>query len=150
LRVADLDRIRRLPGVGHIWVRGVEGLRRSRGKPQEEWFAVRGRVMIQVEGQKKGLQSYEDRILLVRAPSSRDAERRAVREFFDYAKLVYLNRAGRMIRWKLEKIIDVYETDMKDLDPKGTEVWSSLHSRRMRKEYEWPSGRPTASDRARR
>jgi len=47
-----------------------------------------------------------------------------------------------MVRWTLEKIIDVYETDLEQLDPNGTEVWASLHSRRMRKEYEWhPNGR---------
>ena len=140
LRVEDLDQVRKLPGVGYIWVRRVEGLRRSPPKPQEEWFAVRGRVMIQIEGQKKGLQNYEDRILLVRARTFREAERRALREFVDYAKLLYLNRSGRIVRWQLEKIIDVYETDLEELDPRGTEVWSSLHSRRMRKEYEW---RPT-------
>jgi hypothetical protein len=137
LRVIDLDRVRKLPGIGYIWVRRVEGLRRSPRKPQEEWFAVRGRVMIQIEGQTKGLQSYEDRILLVLARTFREAERRALREFVNYAKLLYLNRSGHIVRWKLERIIDVYETDLEELDPRGTEVWSSLHSRRMRKEYEW-------------
>jgi len=141
LRVEDLDRVRELRGIGYIWVRRVEGLRCSPRKPQEEWFAVRGRVMIQIEGQRKGLQKYEERILLVRARTFREAERRALREFVNYAKLLYLNPSGRIVRWKLEKIIDVYETDLEELDPRGTEVWSSLHSRRMRKEYEWHPAR---------
>jgi hypothetical protein len=137
LRVMDLDRIRRLSGAGYIWVRRVKGLRRSSSKHHEEWFAVRGRVAIQTEGQTRGLQQYEDRILLVRGRTSREAERRALREFVNYAKLVYLTVSGRRVRWKLEKVIDIYETDVPELDPKGTEVWSSLHARRMRKEYEW-------------
>jgi hypothetical protein len=137
LRVSDLDELRALPGVGDIRVRRVEGVRRSAPALQDEWFAVRGRVMTQIEGQKKGLQKYEDRILLVRARTYRDAERRALREFEEYAKTLYLNGAGRIVRSKLERIIDVYETDLAELNPKGTEVWSSLHSRRMRTEFEW-------------
>jgi len=78
----------------------------------------------------------------VRARTFREAERRALREFANDTRLPYLNHAGRMVRWTLEKIIDVYETDLEQLDPNGTEVWASLHSRRMRKEYEWhPNGR---------
>jgi hypothetical protein len=124
LKVADLDRVRELSDIGYIWVRRVEGLRRSSPKPQEEWFAVRGRVMIQIEGQKKGLQSYEDRILLVRARTFREAERRALREFVNYAKVLYLNPSvdGSL---KLEKIIDVYETDLEELtrrEPKSGRV----------------------------
>jgi len=137
LRVADLDRLRKVPGMSYVWIRRVEGLKRVAAKPGDEWYAVRGRVMIQIEGQRKGLQKFEDRIVLVRARTYEEAERRAMREFKAYAQNVYLNSRGRKIRWQLEKIVDMYETDLKDLDPKGTEVWSSLHSRRIRREFEW-------------
>ena len=146
LRVRDLDQLQGLPGAGDVWIHHVEGLRRTPRKPSDEWFAVRGRVMIQVEGRERGLQTYEDRIVLVRARTFREAEQRALREFARYAKNVYLNAAGRMVRWKLEKIIDIYETDLENLDPNGTEVWSSLHSRRLRDEFVWLPG---ASARAR-
>ncbi len=132
--VAELSK---LPNVGSVWVRKIQGLRRRRqSTAQLEWFAVWGRVAIQVEGQVSGYQTVEDRVLLVKASSERDAKRRLVKEWKSYAE-PYLNSEGYMVRWLLEEVLDVYALMDEEIDENGTEVYSRLRNRRMRPEYQW-------------
>jgi hypothetical protein len=91
---------------------------------------VRARVAVTIEGQVRGLQTIEDRFLLVRASSSEDAVARLASEWRAYSR-PYLNRDGRIVRWLLDEIIDVYDVPDDEIRPEGTEVYSKLSARRL-------------------
>ncbi len=91
---------------------------------------------IQVEGETRGLQTVADRFVLVRAWDFKDAERRLARMWKSYAE-PYLNAGGQAVRWQLEKIVDVFSLSEDQIDPSGTEVYSSLSQRRLKPEHVW-------------
>jgi hypothetical protein len=124
-------------GVSFIYVTKVAGRRRRRSpKSPLGWYCVRAFVVIRIESAKSGLQSTEDRFMLVRAASFEDAKKRLNRQWREYAS-PYLNPNGQIVTWSLEKVIDVYDTSETEIDPAGTEVYSKLGHRRMRPEYVW-------------
>ncbi len=136
-RGSELSRLLSARSLDWIQVRDIEGLERvAEEDAGPALFAVRGSVAIQVEGQTRGLQKVEDRIVVVEADSVDDALRRLKAEWRQYAE-PYLNGDGQLVRWQLEEVSDVYSLFETELDPSGTEVWSSLRMRRMKKEYEW-------------
>lgn len=131
------------PSYSFVDIRSIEGRRPRaiRRKLIEEWYAVCGSVAIQVEGQRKGMQTVEARIVLVKALDSDDAVARLKREWSEYAR-PYLNSRGELVRWHLESIDDVYATNEVELDPRGVEVYSKLMNRRVRPDNSWRSGKP--------
>lgn len=137
LRAHEVAEVARQPGVRSIHVAQIKSRRRRQTLLREnEWYCVRARVAVQVEGQSKGLQTIEDRFIVVRARSFQDAEKRLTQEWREYAS-PYLNGDGRLVRWQCEKIVDVYSTSETDLEAKGTEVYSKLSTRRMKTRYAW-------------
>jgi len=132
-----VSRLVRQAGVETVTITSIPGCRRRRaGAVKGWWFCVRALVAIQIEGQRVGLQSVEDRFVLVRARSAEEARRRLRRQWREYAK-PYLNHLGELVRWRLEKVTDTYETVESELDPNGVEVYSRLSNRRMRNEFVW-------------
>ena len=101
---------------------------------------MRARVAVQVEGLKKGLQTTEDRILVVKATSPEDAIERLEPEWKAYAE-PYVAVGGRRVRWQLDQVVSIFELIDQRIDPRGTEVYSKLGQRRMRPEYEWHPSR---------
>lgn len=136
----------RMPEVGDIWLDEIPSRKRRRKQPKKRWFAVQARFAIQVEGQTTGLQSYEDRIVMVRAFGFEDAEDRLQPEFKKYGR-PYLNAHGCMVRWKFERVLDVYEIGDETIDPRGMEVFSVLARRRMKPEFAWKAERKEPADR---
>jgi hypothetical protein len=136
----------RQPGVRAVHVASIAGHSRSRTREKREWYCVRGRVSIQVENRDRGMQTVEDRFVLVRADSFDDAERRLARHWREYAH-PYLNRDGLLVRWHLEEITGVYATWESELDPKGVEVYSKLHQRRATASRAWRPRRKAPSAR---
>ncbi len=136
--------------VESVVVTSIPGLRRRRTVTrQEPWFCVRALVAVQIEGQRVGLQGVEDRFMLIRATSAEDARQRLRRKWWEYAK-PYVNILGELVRWQLEKVMDVYETCERELDPTGAEVYSRLRNRRLRRQSVWLGvrrSRPTRSSR---
>ena len=63
------------------------------GESTEGWFCVWGIVAIQVEGQRSGMMTVEDRFVLVKACDARDAARRLGPAWKSYAA-PYLNPDG--------------------------------------------------------
>jgi hypothetical protein len=131
-----LSRIARMSEIGRIRIDKVPGRKRRFVKPKERWFAVKARFGIQVEGQMKGLQTYEDRIVVVKAIGLEDAEKKLQPKFKRYGD-PYLNSQGFMVRWAYERVLDVYEILEERLDPQGGEVFSTLAERRMKLKYVW-------------
>jgi len=134
--------------IESVFVKEIGGLRKCR-KPgtKPSLYSVRAKVAIQVEGQTSGLQTVEDRIITVMAKSFDDAEKKLTKEWKDYAE-PYLNTSGELVRWHLEEVVDVYDVSEDEIDPDGTEVYSSFSKRRMKPEYEWHPNRKDYEHRA--
>jgi hypothetical protein len=67
----------------------IEGRRRRLRRSGLGWFCVWGVVAIQIEGQVKGSLDLEDRLVLVKANDTGDAQRRLQRMWIRYARAVY-------------------------------------------------------------
>jgi hypothetical protein len=134
----EVARVARLSCVESMRILRIPGLRRKRVGVWREprWFSVKALFAIQYEGQTRGLQTYEDRIVLVQARSEREARKKAMREFRQY-EAPSLTVTGHFFRSCLEKILDVYDLSSDTIDPAGTEVYSEFKDRRMKPEYEW-------------
>lgn len=141
----ELPRIVRFRELKSVFVKKIQGLRKRPERKSLQWYAVRARIVIQIEDQTRGLQSVEDRIVLVQARSFEDAERRLQPKWEQYAE-PYLNPNGEMVRWQLKEVVDVYEIGTLDLDPKGTEVYSRLTQRRVRPGAVWRSRKAQLPD----
>jgi hypothetical protein len=123
--------LRRLPHIAYVWIETIPGLKRKKLPATQRWFAVQARFAIQIEGQTKGRQSYEDRIVIVKATSAKEAQRKLRRNFKDYER-PYLNPEGYMVKWVFESILDIYELMDTTIDPNGTEVFSRFGGRRLK------------------
>jgi hypothetical protein len=133
-----IRRLAQVRGASWLAVLHVAGLRRKRVRVTslERWFTVRANVAIQIEGQRRGMQTWEERFVTVKASSFDDAIRRLVPFWERYAQ-PSLNPEGELVRWQLEEVVDVYEMSDPSLDPSGTEVFSALHSRRIQPHQQW-------------
>jgi len=131
--------------VKDLCIHGIEGLRRKEPAPEMRWFCVWGIVAIQVEGVSRGPATVEDRLVLVKAWDEEDAERGLKAEWAAYAA-PYLNVRGELVRWKLIEIQGVHRLLDKEIDPRGTEVYSRLRSERMRAMHRWYPGGERGGD----
>jgi len=140
-----ISRLLRMPEIDGIWLLEIPGRKPVRVKPKERWFAVKARFAIQVEGQRTGLQSYEDRIVIVKDASLEDAESKLQPQFEQYAT-PYLNPRGFMVRWAFERVLAGYEIFDAKSDPQGVEVFLVLLRRRMKPDFEWKTKRKEQVD----
>jgi hypothetical protein len=124
--------------IASVVVEKIAGYKRKKPVRVEvdEWFAVQARFAIQIEGQTRGIQTYEDRITLVKATSADKAEKKLLREFKEQGR-PYLNSDGYRVRWAFEKVLDTYRLFDDEILAEGTEVFSVMKDRRMKPEYEW-------------
>ena len=133
----DVRVLRRHPSIQRLWLREVPGRRPRKTRPRPlEWYAVLAWFAIQVEGVSRGMQSTEDRIVIVRARDPRDASRRCRGEFKRYGR-PYIGATNRLVRWQFEEVRDVYSIGDMDFRDEPIEVYSKLGSRRLRPEHAW-------------
>jgi len=126
------------PGIRFVFVKSVRGLRAQRSARVSKWFCVWCCIAIQVEGQRRGMIMTEDRLVLVKARSAKEAKARVVRQLRRKCEEApYLNDHGQLVRWKLTGIEDSYELLDREIDPGGTEVYSRMGARRMRATDRW-------------
>lgn len=133
------NRIRRLatrPEVSELWVNAIEGRSRYSRPAKEGWFCVWGIVAVQVEGQRSGTITIEDRLVLVKASGVEAAVERLRPNWKEYAE-PYLNPAGALVRWQLVEIKDVFELHEDRLAAAGTEVYSRLRTAKLTPHYQW-------------
>ena len=132
----ELKKIEKLKIINSIHVTDIKGIEKKNNifENKKRFISAKARVAIQIEGIKKGKQGYENRILIVKAKSFKSAEKKLRREFKEYQK-PYLNSGGRLVRWKLEKFIDFFETDICKSDSfnskSGNEIFSVLKERKL-------------------
>ena len=134
----QLLKLKTSPFSFSLTIIAIDGIIPKRQKRKRElgWYSVLARFVIQIEEQVSGLQTYENRIILVKAFDFDDAEKRVKKEFSEYAT-PYLNPDCKMVRWQFDEVIEIYHTHIKNFDPNGTEVFSCLKKRRMKPEYVW-------------
>ncbi|MFN8411967.1 MAG: DUF4288 domain-containing protein [Anaerolineales bacterium] len=125
------------PNISSIFIEKIPGYKRKKTAKVkvDQWFTVQARFAFQIEGQTKGMQTYEERFLLVKAISSQNAEKKLLREFKAYSKPC-LNSDGYMVRWIFEKVLDTYHLFDDEIFEEGTEVFSILKSRKMKANYQ--------------
>ena len=126
----------RSPHVRSLSVSKVSGARRRTRAQGPLLFTVRARVVVQVEGQSRGMQTVEERFITVRASTEAEALR-ALRPMWRLYAEPYLNPYGQLVRWHLEEVLEVYRTYDSQLSPSGTEVYSRLSSRRVNPGLVW-------------
>ncbi|MBI3134645.1 MAG: DUF4288 domain-containing protein [Bacteroidetes bacterium] len=137
----ELRKISRLDFVQTIFINNVTHARKKRQPTKSfAFYCVRMTAAIEIEGRKKGLQTIEERFVLVKAHSFEDAYKKIEKQKKSYAE-PYLNSSGELVRWKTESLDDCYLTDictLEDLDnPEGVEVFSALKNRRLTPERYW-------------
>ena len=131
---SELDKLNlsRNDTVSYCSIQEIEGKKVK--KPNRSFISVKVRIGIRVEGFNKGRQSYEDRIVLVKAKSTKDAKLK-VKKGVKKESVPYLNSNGRLVNWKFEKILDAYETgivSLKEYNEKyGVEVFSRIRHRKI-------------------
>lgn len=104
----------------------------------EPYFCFKVIFAIQIEGRKSGMQTVEERFVLVKARTWKAAEARVIRQFKKNDE-PYLNAYGQLVRWKFESIEESYHTFIEnahDFDS-PTEVFSKLKKRRMKDMNVW-------------
>jgi hypothetical protein len=113
----------RHPSVGRISLRSIEGVRRTR-ETALAWFCVLGVVEVRIEGGQRKDRRLEYRWVVVQARDVAGANRKLQSNWREHAT-PYLNRNGRIVEWKLLRILEVQRLNS-PLDPGGTEVFSLL------------------------
>lgn len=114
--------------IEYISVLKIKGVKRRKEKKTPRYFSVVLQIIIEVEGvqQKKCLN--ELRVVLIKASSMEQAKKKVKKGV--QADAPYLNPMGRLVHWKLKRIVDCYETPMEDLQEihgvLGVEVYSKF------------------------
>jgi len=138
---------RRLKGF-ELRIDAIEGRKPHREPTREPgWIAVRALVAQQLRGETRGLQTVEDRILLVRAWDFEEAEQKLRAEWKAYAE-PWISTTGHLVRSKLERIVGWYDLIDDPLDPNGAEVWSSFSKRRLKPQYVWRAAKAASRSRS--
>jgi Domain of unknown function (DUF4288) len=136
----DIKRISKNIFIENIFINSVTGGKKIKNIKQTTLFCIKMTVAIQIENIKNGLQTYEERYVLIKAKSSNEAYKKIKTQKKKYEE-PYLNSQGRLVRWEIESLDDCYETDFADCEdlnnPKGFEVFSILKKRKLTKDRCW-------------
>jgi hypothetical protein len=136
-----LKKVSKLNYVGNIYINDVSHAKRITPKQAiSNFYCVKMTIAIEVEGRKKGLQTFEERFILIKAKSFDEDYKKVEKQKKKYAE-PYLNPYGELVRWKIESFDDCFVTDIRssnDLnDPEGIEVYSVLKKRRLTAKRTW-------------
>lgn len=136
LNYQELLEVAKLESISAISIINIKGYEEKKNKPKKEYFSVKVRIAIQIEGKKKGSQDYENRIVIVKAKSFEKAVKKVIKGL--EKEEPYLNPYGHLVKWKFEKILDCYKTcieDKSEFDLKyGVEIFSQIKKRKLTKE----------------
>jgi hypothetical protein len=141
--LSALDQVAYLDFVGSIFIQKIDGAKKKRKRKQPVFYCVKMTVIAQIEGIDNGLQTVEDRFVIIRAKSHEDAYDKLEKQKDEYES-GYLNSDGRFVRWRIESFDDCYQTDIKSFkdlnNPEGSEVYSKFRSRRLTDDRAWKNG----------
>lgn len=135
-----LNEIESLDYVNNIFINKIDGARKKRQKKELSFYCVKMTVVIEIEGIENGLQTIEDRLVIIKAKSQEDAYLK-LEQKKDEHSAPYLNCEGRFVRWRIESFDDCFETEINNISnlnaPEGVEVYSKFRSRRLKKGNAW-------------
>jgi hypothetical protein len=136
-----LKKVLGLPCIGLTFIHSMAGAKRIKQKSSTlAFYCVRMTVAVEIEGHKRGIQTIEDRFMLIKASSSEDAYRKMEKQKKKYTE-PYLNSDGELVRWRIESLDDCYSTYALTADdfnnPEGVEVFSVLKGRKMTEQRYW-------------
>ena len=140
LSLGSILKLTKQPFIENIFIYQLDGAKEKIDKPKYNFFCVKMTVSIQVEGFTKGMQSIEERLVLVKALTIESAYNKVKKQERKYAE-PYLNSDARLVRWKIESYDDCYDTGITSIDdfnkPEGVEVFSILSSRKITSDRVW-------------
>jgi len=141
IQYSVLKKISKRDFVGNIFINNITHAKKIRPKQTaNNFYCVKMTVAIEVEGRKRGLQTIEDRFVLIKANSFDDAYKKVEKHKKKYAE-PYLNQYGELVRWKIESLDDCFSTDINSFDdlnnPEGVEVFSVLKKRKLTAKRRW-------------
>lgn len=127
--------------VKNITIIDIEGVIRKtvRETAPTMLFVVKVRFGILIEGQTKGHQQYEDRMVLIKAKHEEEAENKAC-ALLSMSEKPYLNSDKRYVWYKFETILDVcpcYTISPRAKVDEGLEIYSERHFRKISPETTW-------------
>lgn len=137
---SHLAKIKGLDYISSIYIKKIDSATKIIREDPEPFYCVKMTVAIEVEGRTSGIQTIEERYVLIKAKSRDDAYKKLEKRKNDYAE-PYLNSDGHFVRWKIESFDDYFETEISgfaDLNnPNGAEVFSKFKGRKLKKENIW-------------
>ncbi len=112
--------------------------KKTKNRLEDTYFCFKTIFQIQIEGKAKGLQTYEERFILVKADKRNKAEKKVLKTIKDQED-PYLNSDGQLVRWKFESIEESYSTfiETKDDFDSPVEIYSNLRTRKLKKNDIW-------------
>ena len=127
--------------IKNITIIDIEGVKRKtvRQKAPIMVFVVKARFGILIEGQTKGYQQYEDRMVLIKARHEEEAENKAY-ALLSVSEKPYLNSDKRYVWYKFETILDVcpcYTISPKAKVDEGLEIYSERRFRKISPQTIW-------------
>lgn len=126
--------------IWHIFINKISSAKKKRVRASKSFYCIKMTVAIEIEGLEKGMQTFEERFVIVKAKSQDDAYLKMEKQKKSYGK-PYLNSDCRQVRWRVESFDDCYETGVIKLsefnNPEGVEVFSKLKSRKLTPERIW-------------
>ncbi len=136
-----LEIIKTFDFVRSISINRLDGAKKkTKRRDLPSYYCVKMTVAVEIEGVDKGMQTIEDRFVIVKAKSHDEAIKNLEKTKNVYSE-PYLNSDGRLVRFKVESFDDSYETEihgMADLNnPEGVEVFSKFRSRRLKDGNVW-------------
>ncbi len=135
-----LSKLNKIASIAYIFINKVDKAKRKISKASSEFYCVKMTVVIEIEKRKKGIQTIEDRMVLIKAKSFDDAYRK-MEKVKNKKVEPYLNNYGELVRWRIESLDDCYKTDLHSPDdlnnPEGIEVYSKLKGRRLTSDRVW-------------
>jgi hypothetical protein len=140
IKYTTLTQLEELDYISYVSIHKIDKAKEKKNRSIQNFYCVKMTVAIEIEGKRKGFQSFEERFVLIKAKSFEDAYKKIEAQKADYEQ-VYLNPYGQLVRWKIESLDDCYITDMTKLSdfnaPEGVEVYSILKTRRLNQERFW-------------
>jgi hypothetical protein len=131
------------PYVKNFHINSIEGVVKKEADqtsaPTDRYFSVMARFGILIEGQTNGLQTYEEKIVLIKAAHENEAEKRAV-ELLTNSEEPYLGGESRYVWFKFEEILKVtgyLEIPRIEPDLDGAEIYWEWKKRKLKPENMW-------------
>lgn len=140
LSAESLARLPRVKAIGPFVVESIYGMKKQKVRsPQNpRGFAVHVRLIKETAGQRHGMQFVNEKTLILKAKDESAARSKVERHFLGATWMrPYVEPTGQVVRWRLEKILEVQGVAFDPLEDGVTHAWSTGGRRRMRPGSGW-------------